>query len=224
MASRCCGFLNRRKLVKFEFRILVQFSALAGQFCGLRVRLRADRHIFPSGHRHGASEKARHACQQDVVSRGGRSGDPDNEACRRHDPVVRAKYGGSQPADAMDEVVFGVRGTNYFEVPFQRGEWRSSWKIGKRLHSGQRLENEETALRSNKETDDGRKDERRCRNCLTSPIQGLLKFHSRYGPSDCSNRPRRHLSRGFNSASCPAKSLVSYQINRQLSGWNLPPL
>ena len=32
------------------------------------------------------------------------------------------------------------------------------------------------------------------------------------------NRPRRLLSRGFNSASCPAKSLVSYQINRQLGG------
>ena len=34
--------------------------------------------------------------------------------------------------------------------------------------------------------------------------------------------PRRLLSRGFNLAGCPAKSLVSYQINRQLSGWNFP--
>src|SRR3954468_4978552 len=31
-------------------------------------------------------------------------------------------------------------------------------------------------------------------------------------------------SRGFDQAGCPAKPLVSYQINRQLSGWNLPPL
>lgn len=37
------------------------------------------------------------------------------------------------------------------------------------------------------------------------------------------NRPRRPLSRGFNPASRPAKPLVSYQSNRQLSGWNLPP-
>ena len=38
------------------------------------------------------------------------------------------------------------------------------------------------------------------------------------------NRPRRPLSRGSDPASYPTKPLVSYQINRQLSGWNLPPL
>jgi hypothetical protein len=32
------------------------------------------------------------------------------------------------------------------------------------------------------------------------------------------------LSRGSSPAGHPAKPLVSYQINRQLSGWNLPPL
>jgi hypothetical protein len=32
------------------------------------------------------------------------------------------------------------------------------------------------------------------------------------------------LSRGFDPASRPAKPLVSYQVNRQLPGWNLPPL
>jgi hypothetical protein len=32
------------------------------------------------------------------------------------------------------------------------------------------------------------------------------------------------LSRGSSPASCPAEPLVSFQINRQLSGWNLPPL
>jgi hypothetical protein len=32
------------------------------------------------------------------------------------------------------------------------------------------------------------------------------------------------LSRGSNPCGYPHKSLVSYQINRQLSGWNLPPL
>jgi hypothetical protein len=30
--------------------------------------------------------------------------------------------------------------------------------------------------------------------------------------------------RGSSPASCPAKPLVSYRINRQFSGWNLPPL
>ena len=34
----------------------------------------------------------------------------------------------------------------------------------------------------------------------------------------------RPLSRGSNPCSCPHELLVSYRINRQLSGWNLPPL
>ena len=43
-------------------------------------------------------------------------------------------------------------------------------------------------------------------------------------PAGSLNRPRRPLSRGSNAASYPATSLASYQSNRQLSGWNLPPL
>src|SRR5215475_12396601 len=38
------------------------------------------------------------------------------------------------------------------------------------------------------------------------------------------SRPRRPLSRGSSPAGCPAEPLASYQINRQLSGWILPPL
>ena len=34
----------------------------------------------------------------------------------------------------------------------------------------------------------------------------------------------RPLSRGSNPCSCPHEPLVSYRINRQLSGWNPPPL
>jgi hypothetical protein len=32
------------------------------------------------------------------------------------------------------------------------------------------------------------------------------------------------LSRGSSPSGYPAKPLVSFRINRQLSGWNLPPL
>src|SRR5208337_1626727 len=42
-------------------------------------------------------------------------------------------------------------------------------------------------------------------------------------PAGSLNRPRRPASRGSGPASHPARPLVSYQINRQLSGWNLPP-
>jgi hypothetical protein len=55
-------------------------------------------------------------------------------------------------------------------------------------------------------------------------IQGLLRLHACYGPPDRSAAQRRPLSRGFDPDGCPTKSLVSYQFNRQFSGWNLPPL
>jgi hypothetical protein len=38
------------------------------------------------------------------------------------------------------------------------------------------------------------------------------------------NRLKRSLSRGSSPAGYPAEPLVSYQINRQLSGWIPPPL
>jgi hypothetical protein len=43
-------------------------------------------------------------------------------------------------------------------------------------------------------------------------------------PTGLLSRPRRPLSRGSSPSGHPAEPLVSYQINRQLSGWNLPPL
>src|SRR6202045_565832 len=55
-------------------------------------------------------------------------------------------------------------------------------------------------------------------------FRGLLRLHSRYGPPDRSAAHRRPLSRGSNPCGYPHKPLVSYRINRQLSGWILPPL
>jgi hypothetical protein len=55
-------------------------------------------------------------------------------------------------------------------------------------------------------------------------FRGLLRLHTRYGPPDRSAALGRPLSRGFGTCSCPHEPLVSYRINRQLSGWNLPPL
>jgi hypothetical protein len=55
---------------------------------------------------------------------------------------------------------------------------------------------------------------------LSRPAQALLTLR----PVGLLNRLKRPLSRGFGPASYPTKPLVSYQSNRQLSGWNLPPL
>jgi hypothetical protein len=49
-------------------------------------------------------------------------------------------------------------------------------------------------------------------------FRGLLRLHSRYGPPDRSTALRRPLSRGSSPCSCPHEPLVSYRINRQLSG------
>src|SRR5215211_745098 len=42
-------------------------------------------------------------------------------------------------------------------------------------------------------------------------------------PAGSLSRLKRPLSRGSSPSGYPAELLVSYQINRQLSGWNLPP-
>src|SRR5258707_10519051 len=55
-------------------------------------------------------------------------------------------------------------------------------------------------------------------------LSRLLRLHSRYGPPDGSAAHRRPLSRGSNPCGYPHKPLVSYRINRQLSGWIPPPL
>ena len=55
-------------------------------------------------------------------------------------------------------------------------------------------------------------------------FEDLLRLYSRYGPPDRSAAHRRPLSRGSNPCGYPHKPLVSYRINRQLSGWILSPL
>jgi hypothetical protein len=55
---------------------------------------------------------------------------------------------------------------------------------------------------------------------LSRPAQASLTLR----PVGLLSRLKRPLSRGFSPSGYPAEPLVSYQINRQLSGWNLPPL
>ena len=55
---------------------------------------------------------------------------------------------------------------------------------------------------------------------LSRPAQASLTLR----PVRLLSRLKRPLSRGSNPSGYPAEPLVSFQINRQLSGWNLPPL
>ena len=54
-------------------------------------------------------------------------------------------------------------------------------------------------------------------------FRGLLRLHSRYGPLDRSAAKAAFVTR-LQSVRLLVQPLVSYQINRQLSEWNLPPL
>ena len=55
---------------------------------------------------------------------------------------------------------------------------------------------------------------------LSRPAQASLALR----PAGSLNRPKRPLSQGFDPTGCPIDPPASYQINRQLSGRNLPPL
>src|SRR6266404_2562152 len=55
---------------------------------------------------------------------------------------------------------------------------------------------------------------------LSRPAQASLTLR----PAGLLSRPKRPLSRGSSPSGYPAEPLVSYRINRQLSGWILPPL
>ena len=55
---------------------------------------------------------------------------------------------------------------------------------------------------------------------LSRPAQASLTLR----PAGLLSRLKRPLSRGFSPTGYQTKPLVSYQINRQLSGWNPPPL
>src|SRR6266436_965470 len=54
---------------------------------------------------------------------------------------------------------------------------------------------------------------------LSRPAQASLTLR----PAGLLSRLKRPLSRGSSPSGYPAEPLVSYQINRQLSGWNPPP-
>ena len=55
-------------------------------------------------------------------------------------------------------------------------------------------------------------------------FRGLLRLHSGYGPSDRSAAQGDLCREAPAQPSYPTKPLASFRINRQLSGWNPPPL
>jgi hypothetical protein len=54
-------------------------------------------------------------------------------------------------------------------------------------------------------------------------IQGLRRLHTCYDPPDRSAAQGHPCHEGSSPSGHPAEPLVSYQINRQFTGWILPP-
>jgi hypothetical protein len=98
--------IDIREFVFFEVIVLLEGPLFELEIRALRIRLRADRDIFARRHRHGASDEAGRAREQDIFLGRLCRCDADDETGRRNDAVICAKYGCTQPADPMHSVVF----------------------------------------------------------------------------------------------------------------------
>lgn len=96
------------EFVAFEFGLRRKFGPFPRKVGPLGVRLRTDRHIFARRHGHRAGDKAGGARDQHLGGGGGRRGHADDQAGGRDDAVIGAEHGRTQPADAGDEMVFGM--------------------------------------------------------------------------------------------------------------------
>lgn len=84
---------------------LLPFALKIGE---LGVGLRVDRHILASGHGHRASYKPGTAGHEHLGRQRTCRRDANHEAGGRDDPVVRTKYGGAQPTDAIGPMALKV--------------------------------------------------------------------------------------------------------------------
>ena len=143
----------------------------------------------------------------------------------KHHPAHNCRMRWQHAADAD---VAGDAGKAYPHVRTRQGAARQEAEHKERLVPPPTLKGSLRCRQQRRESD--KKTEQRSRptrkdmfvssrNSLTLPIQGLLRLYSRYGPPDRSAAHRRPLSRGSNPCGHPHKPLVSYRINRQLSGW-----
>ena len=113
----------------FVLGVLGELAAFAFEVGLFGVGLRADRDVFPRGHRQRACRQARDARQQHGRARGAAGGHADDQAGRRDEPVIGAQNGGAQPADAVGHMAFGmVRG--------HRGPFRQVGRRGRRGRRG----------------------------------------------------------------------------------------
>src|SRR5262249_31822678 len=69
---------------------------------------RADRHVLPRGHRHGAGHESRGSRDQHARGAGVGRGHTQDQARGRHNAVIRAEHGSPQPVDVFRAMRFSV--------------------------------------------------------------------------------------------------------------------
>jgi hypothetical protein len=104
-----------------------QFFPLSLQIRILRIGLRTDGDILACGHRHRARHHAGNAGNQNTAAAGLGRGHTDDQTGRGDDPVVGAEDRGTEPADAVSAVAFGVSHSRYHaEAPNGESESATS--------------------------------------------------------------------------------------------------
>ena len=72
---------------------------------------------LPCGHRHGASDHAGNAGDEDFTASSTRRRDTNNQTGGGHNPVVRSQDSGAQPADSLGAVPFSMNTSRHRCVP-----------------------------------------------------------------------------------------------------------
>jgi hypothetical protein len=100
------------QLVQLGIGLEFQFLAFSVQQCPFGVALSADRHIFANRHRQRAGGQPGDAGSEHRLPFGGGSGDADDNASRRDDPIVGAQDAGPKPVEFIgDRTVVWLRRT-----------------------------------------------------------------------------------------------------------------
>ena len=100
--------IDRGEFLVLAFAVGLQFAPFQREGRLLRIGLRAHRHVFPGGHRHGPGHEPCDAGHHHVAARRVGRRHAEHEACGGHDPVVGAQYRGAEPADAAGAMRFPV--------------------------------------------------------------------------------------------------------------------
>ena len=99
--SEAARNVNGRHLIVLVYGIGCQLLALAFQIGTLAIGLRADGHVFASGHRHGTCRESRGTGNQDALGRCTGRRNAKYQTGSRDKAIVRTEYGRPEPSDTV---------------------------------------------------------------------------------------------------------------------------